>query len=211
MSQYCLPDLAYDFSALEPVISAEVMQLHYDKHHRLYVTNLNVAMEKLQKAQAQGDLSELLVTQSTLRFNAGGHLNHSLFWQNLAPSNKGGGQSPRGELMRLIASQWGSLDRLIEQMSRLSLAIQGSGWSWLAWDPSSLRLVLTTTNNHDTLDLMGVKPLLILDVWEHAYYLQYKHQRSEYIKQIWKVVNWQCAEERLSKQLSISIYKKITL
>ena len=179
-----LPDLPYDFGALEPVISAEIMQLHYTKHHQAYVTNGNLAMDKLQEAQHKGDVSAVIALQNAIKFNCGGHLNHSIFWKNLAPPSKGGGHLGNGQLKTLIDAQFGSLDGLQKTMTASTVAVQGSGWGWLGFDAANKRLVVTTTANQDPLQpTTGLVPLLGIDVWEHAYYLQYKNVRHERAKE----------------------------
>lgn len=193
---YKLPELPYDFSALEPVISAEIMQLHYSKHHNAYVTNLNIALEKYHEAESKGDLAAMIALQQAIKFNGGGHVNHSIFWTNLAPASQGGGELPTGELAQAIQSEFGSVDVLIEKMSTASVGIQGSGWGWLGLNKSLNRLVLATCSNQDPLSTLGFVPLLGIDVWEHAYYLQYKNVRPDYVKNIWKIVNWKNVEER---------------
>jgi len=196
---YKLPELPYDFSALEPIISAEIMQLHYSKHHNTYVTNLNIALEKSHEAEAKGDLAAMIGLQQAIKFNGGGHVNHSIFWTNLAPAGSGGGGAPSGELAQAIQTEFGSVDSLIEKMSAASVGIQGSGWGWLGLNKSTSRLVLATCANQDPLSTQGFIPLLGIDVWEHAYYLQYKNVRPDYVKNIWKIVNWKNVEERFQK------------
>ncbi|HEY2810945.1 MAG TPA: Fe-Mn family superoxide dismutase [Rhabdochlamydiaceae bacterium] len=195
---YKLPDLPYDFSALEPVISGEIMQLHYSKHHNGYVANLNTALEKFFNTQREGDLSSVTACLQAIKFNGGGHINHSIFWTNLAPAGKGGGEPPQGALAHEIQKEFGSLDKLIEKFSALSVAIQGSGWGWLGWDKALSRLVLASCANQDPLSTLGYIPLLGIDVWEHAYYLQYKNVRADYVKNIWKIVHWKNVEERFN-------------
>ena len=176
-----LPDLPYDFGALEPVISAEIMQIHHSKHHNAYVTNLNLSMTKLEEATAKGDtqslsfnrITAIISLQQAIKFNGGGHLNHSIFWQNLAPVGKGGGEMPAGELLNAIKSQYGSLEKLQEIMGAACVGVQGSGWGWLGFDKTTQRLAIATCGNQDPLQATtGLIPLLGIDVWEHAYYLQ---------------------------------------
>ena len=193
---YRLPDMPYDFSALEPVISAEIMQLHYSKHHNAYVTNLNAALEKYQDMDSKKDLAAMIALQQAIRFNGGGHVNHSIFWTNLAPVGKGGGEAPTGDLATAIQSDFGSVEQLIEKLSAQAVAIQGSGWGWLGFNPSTNRLAIATCANQDPLSTQGLVPLLGIDVWEHAYYLQYKNVRADYVKNIWKIVNWKNVQER---------------
>lgn len=196
---YKLPDLPYDFSALEPVISGEIMQLHYSKHHAGYVTNLNAALEKYQDAEKKEDLAAMIALQQAIKFNGGGHINHSIFWNNLAPIGKGGGEAPKGDLFQAIKQEFGSLETFIEKFSAQTVAIQGSGWGWLGYDKAKSRLMTTTCSNQDPLSTQGFIPLLGIDVWEHAYYLQYKNVRGDYVKNIWKIVNWKNVEDRYLK------------
>ena len=196
---YKLPDLPYDFNAIEPVISAEIMQLHYSKHHATYVNNLNAAIEKYHEVEAKHDIAVMIALQQSIKFNGGGHVNHSIFWTNLAPSSKGGGEHPKGELASAINKEFESIENFIDKMSAKTIAIQGSGWGWLGYCKEHHRLVIVTCSNQDPLITQGLVPLLGIDVWEHAYYLQYKNVRAEYVKNIWKVVNWKNVEERFLK------------
>ncbi|EGT30878.1 CBN-SOD-3 protein [Caenorhabditis brenneri] len=194
--KHTLPDLPYDYGDLEPVISAEIMQLHHQKHHNTYVTNLNQAEEKLQEALSKGDLKGVLAQQSALKFNGGGHLNHSIFWTNLA---KDGGE-PSKELLEMIKRDIGSLENLQKMLSEKSIAVQGSGWGWLGYCPKGKKLKLATCKDQDTLEAThGLIPLFGIDVWEHAYYLQYKSVRPDYVKAIWKIANWKNVSERFAK------------
>jgi Fe-Mn family superoxide dismutase len=200
---YQLPQLPYDFAALEPVISGKIMELHYTKHHAGYVNNLNAALEKYQAAEKEGRLGEMIALQQAIRFNGGGHVNHSIFWQNLSPVSKGGGEPPKGALLEAICATFGSLDALKEKMSQMTVAIQGSGWGWLGLEAGGKKLILTTCANQDPLSTQGLVPLLGIDVWEHAYYLQYQNVRSEYIKNIWSIVNWVDVSERFLMKKSV--------
>lgn len=198
--KYTLPDLPYDYKALEPVISGEIMQIHHQKHHNAYVTNLNAALEKYEQAEKNEDLSTMISLAPAIRFNGGGHLNHSIFWTNLAPKAQGGGEPPKGELADAINERWGSLNTFIERFNSTAGPIQGSGWCWLAFCKESKEIFITTCANQDPLEgTTGCVPLLGIDVWEHAYYLQYKNVRPEYLKAIWQVVNWTNVSERYLK------------
>src|ERR1700722_9570910 len=135
--QYKLPELPYDFNALEPVISAEIMQLHYTKHHGAYVNNLNATLEKYRDAEAKNDIAAMIALQQAIKFNGGGHVNHSIFWTNLAPVSKGGGGAPEGALAAALAKDFGSIESFIEKMSAQTTAIQGSGWGWLGYNKES--------------------------------------------------------------------------
>jgi superoxide dismutase, Fe-Mn family len=196
MKPLVLPDLGYHFNALEPFISAEIMEIHYTKHHQAYVTNFNVALEKTLDAQSKGDLSTVLSLQQALKFNGGGHINHSIFWTNLVAHSHGGGHLAQGPLHTKIIQDFGSLEQLKEKMSAMALALQGSGWVWLGYDKGMKRLVLASCSNQDPVALMGYVPLLGIDVWEHAYYLQYRNVRAEYIKNIWNIINFKNVEDR---------------
>lgn len=191
-----LPNLPYALDALEPVISKKIMELHYDKHHRAYVNNLNKALEQLEAAEKTNNLSEMIALQKAIKFNGGGDVNHSIFWTNLAPKKEGGGQPPAGPLAEEINKTFGSLQNLIDQMSAKGTALQGSGWVWLGYNKSQKRLEIETCDNQDPLSTKGLIPLLGIDVWEHAYYLQYLNVRADYLKSIWEVVNWKNVAER---------------
>lgn len=196
MAKFTLPKLPYSFNALEPVISEEIMQIHYNKHHAGYVNNLNDAETKLREAEARGDLTQQIVIDGLIKFNGGGHINHSLYWENLAPQGRGGGELGDGELKRLVDETFGSLDHLIEIMTPMCNSLQGSGWGWLGYCTVCKQLRPFTTDNHDLLITKGAMPILCIDVWEHAYYLQYKNQRAEYMKNIWSIINWNVVEQR---------------
>lgn len=199
MSTYKLPELPYDFGALEPAISGHIMEIHYTKHHNAYVTNLNTALEKYKEAEHKQDVATMIALSQAIKFNGGGHVNHSIFWHNLASKSQGGGVHPQGELLHALEKTFGSLEMFIEKFSALCVGLQGSGWGWLGFDKSLARLVITTCVNQDPLSTQGLIPLLGIDVWEHAYYLQYKNVRAEYVKNIWSVVNWKNVEERFVK------------
>eukprot|EP00188_Purpureofilum_apyrenoidigerum_P002102 Plantae.Rhodophyta-Purpureofilum_apyrenoidigerum.ctg22545.p2 GENE.Plantae.Rhodophyta-Purpureofilum_apyrenoidigerum.ctg22545~~Plantae.Rhodophyta-Purpureofilum_apyrenoidigerum.ctg22545.p2 ORF type:complete len:241 (+),score=47.40 Plantae.Rhodophyta-Purpureofilum_apyrenoidigerum.ctg22545:101-724(+) len=192
LTQAKLPELPYGYGELEPVISGDIMELHHSKHHATYVANYNKAAEQLSDALASGDVAKVVEAQSAIKFNGGGHVNHSIFWQNLAPTSKGGGDIPSsGEFVDKVKADFGSFDAMISRLNTATAAVQGSGWGWLGYDKSRSSLVLTTCANQDPLSATGIVPLLGIDVWEHAYYLQYKNARPSYLKEIWKVVNWE--------------------
>ncbi|VVA97172.1 unnamed protein product [Arabis nemorensis] len=199
---FTLPDLPYDYSALEPAISGEIMQIHHQKHHQTYVTNYNNALEQLDQAVNKGDASTVVKLQSAIKFNGGGHVNHSIFWKNLAPVNQGGGEPPKGALGSAIDTHFGSLEGLVKKMNAEGAALQGSGWVWLGLDKELKKLVVDTTANQDPLVTKGgsLVPLVGIDVWEHAYYLQYKNVRPDYLKNVWKVINWKYASEVYDKE-----------
>lgn len=193
-TKHKLPDLPYDFNALEPYISADIMKIHYEKHHATYVNNLNVAEEKLAEAQAKGDISAIISLVPALRFNGGGHINHSIFWQNLGPKTE---EAPTGDLKEAIQRDFGSFENLKNQLSTASVAVQGSGWGWLGYNKQTGRLQVATCPNQDPLEATtGLVPLFGIDVWEHAYYLQYKNVRPDYVKAVWNVANWKDISKR---------------
>lgn len=198
-NSYQLPPLPYDFGALEPAISGEIMNLHYTKHHQAYVTNLNKALEQYAEAQQKNDLATMTSLLAAIKFNGGGNINHTIFWTNLSPKDKEGGVPPEGALAQAIQQEFGSLQSLIDQLSAKSVAIQGSGWGWLGYDKSLNRLALATCDNQDPLITKGLVPLLGIDVWEHSYYLQYKNVRPDYVKALWSVINWKNVAERFEK------------
>jgi len=189
-----LPPLKYAFNALEPVIDAMTMEIHHDKHHAAYVTNLNKALESA--PELQGKPIEWILQNITqvpesirtaVRNNGGGHHNHSLFWEWIAP---GGSKKPEGRLEKELVASFGSLDSFMEKFSTAATTRFGSGWAWLVLDGGK-NLQVYSTANQDSPLMDGHKPLLGLDVWEHAYYLKYQNRRPEYIKNFWGVVNWE--------------------
>lgn len=197
--KYELPKLPYALNALVPVISEEIMNLHYNKHHQGYVNNLNQALAQYAEAQQKQDLQAMTALLAAIKFNGGGHINHSIFWTNLAPENQGGGTPPEGELATAINQAFGSLQNFIDQFSPKAVAIQGSGWCWLGYNKARNTLEIATCDNQDPLSTKGLIPLLGVDVWEHAYYLQYKNVRPDYVKAIWKIINWKNVAERYQK------------
>ncbi|CAN9508082.1 unnamed protein product [Ophioblennius macclurei] len=192
---HTLPDLSYDYGALEPHICAEIMWLHHSKHHSSYVKNLKIIEEKYEEALAKNDVTAQIALQPALKFNAGGHINHSIFWTNLCPN---GGGEPEGELMKAITRDFGSFQNMKDKMSAATVAVQGSGWGWLGYDKESEKLQISVCANQDPLQgTAGLIPLLGIDVWEHAYYLQYRNVRRDYIQAIWNIINWKNVSERL--------------
>jgi Fe-Mn family superoxide dismutase len=170
------------------------MKLHHTKHHNTYVTNLNGALEKLDAALGSGDVSGIIALQGALKFNGGGHLNHTLFWENLSPSKT----SPSGTLETAIRECFGDFEKMKAEMTAKTVAVQGSGWGWLGYNPSTGRLEIATCANQDPLQATtGLVPLMGIDVWEHAYYVDYRNVRPDYVKAIWDVINWDTVGKRL--------------
>ncbi|BBM97262.1 superoxide dismutase, Fe-Mn family [Marchantia polymorpha subsp. ruderalis] len=198
---YTLPDLPYGYGELEPAISGDIMQLHHSKHHQAYITGFNQALEKLDAAHSSRDPQTIVQLQAALKFNGGGHVNHSIFWKNLAPIKEGGGVPPEGSLASAIEAEFGSLEILKAKMVAGGVGVQGSGWVWLGLNKDLKKLVVETTANQDPLVTKGLIPLLGIDVWEHAYYLQYKNVRPDYLKNIWKVVNWKDVSSRYEENV----------
>lgn len=198
--KFSLPELPYNASALEPVISGAIMALHHGKHHAAYVANLNAALEQYADAESKKDLAKMLALQPAIHFNAGGHINHDIFWTNLAAEKDC--RPPEGALKAAIEARWGSLDKLVAEFNAATAGVQGSGWGWLGYDVGTGGLAIATAANQDPLSKASggkLVPLLGVDVWEHAYYLQYRNARPDYLKAIWRVVNWANVEERYAK------------
>ncbi|CAM6084666.1 unnamed protein product [Calypogeia fissa] len=198
---FTLPELPYDYGALEPAISGEIMKLHHSKHHQAYITGFNQALEKLEEAKSSRNPAAIVQLQAALKFNGGGHVNHSIFWKNLAPTSEGGGEPPEGALAAAIDAEVGGLQALIAKMTAGGAGVQGSGWVWLGLNKDLKKLVVDSTANQDPLVTKGLIPLLGIDVWEHAYYLQYKNVRPDYLKNIWKVVNWKDVSSRYEENV----------
>ncbi len=187
MAEYSLPPLTYDYSALEPSISGAIMELHHDKHHQAYVTGANTALVQLQEARDDDNFGCINKLQKDLAFNLAGHVNHTIFWTNLSP---GGGDKPTGELASAIDESFGSFDRFRAHFTAAALGIQGSGWSILAWDPLGQKLIIEQLYDHQSNHATASVPLLLLDMWEHAFYLDYKNVKADYVGAFWKIVNW---------------------
>ncbi len=189
---YKLPELTYDYSALEPHISARIMELHHSKHHQAYVTGANAALEAMAEARANNNFGTLPKLQKDLAFNLGGHVNHSIFWQNLSPE----GGEVSGNLSAAIDEFFGSFDGFKNHFSAAAVGIQGSGWAYLAWDALGNRLVIGQLYDQQGNIAMGNIPLLMLDMWEHAFYLDYQNVKADYVKAFWNIVNWADVAQR---------------
>lgn len=192
---YTLPALPYDPAALEPHLSARILELHHDKHHHAYVDGANTTLDKLADARAKGDYASLVGLQKTLSFNVAGHVLHSIYWTNMSPD---GGDKPTGELAAAIDEHFGGFDAFKKQMTAATVSVQGSGWSALVWEPLGQRLVVEQIEDHHNHSIEGVRPLLVIDAWEHAYYLQYENRRADYVEAIWNVVNWNDVQQRFA-------------
>ena len=202
MATYTLPELRYDYSALEPHISARIMELHHDKHHAAYVKGANAALDRLAEARAKGRFEDIGALEKALAFHLSGHVLHSAFWQNMAP--KAGGR-PHGELASAITEEFGSFDVLRKQMNAVAGTIMGSGWAALVWEPLGKKLLVTQIYDHQSNLAQAGTPLLVLDAWEHAFYLQYENRKEEYFEAIWNVWNWADVAERFQAARQISV------
>ncbi|GLX00922.1 superoxide dismutase [Microtetraspora sp. NBRC 16547] len=187
MGQYTLPDLPYDYAALEPAITGEILELHHSKHHAAYVKGANDTLDRLAEARDKDEFGSLVGLEKTYAFNLSGHVLHSIFWQNLSPD---GGDRPEGELAAAIDEHFGSFEALAKQLSTATSTVQGSGWGVLAWEPLGRRLIVEQVYDHHGNIGMNTTPLLVFDAWEHAYYLQYRNVRPDYVQKLWSLVNW---------------------
>ena len=187
MSKYVLPDLSYDYGALEPNISGKIMELHHDKHHLAYVNGANLALEALEEAREKNDLTWVNKLQKDLAFNLAGHVNHTVFWRNMSPE---GGDKPVGELAAAIDEFFGSFDGFRAHFTAAALGIQGSGWAILAWDILGEKLIIEQLYDHQGNLAAGSIPLLMLDMWEHAFYLDYQNVKGDYVKAFWNIISW---------------------
>ncbi|MGH3902623.1 MAG: superoxide dismutase [Pseudonocardiaceae bacterium] len=202
MADYTLPDLPYDYGALEPYISGEIMELHHSKHHANYVKGANSALEQMAEARASDQMGTANQLAKNLAFNLGGHVNHSVFWPNMSPD---GGDRPDGELAAAIDEHFGSFDGFRAQFTANALGVQGSGWSILAWDSLGRRLVLEQVYDHQGNLAPGSLPLLLLDMWEHAFYLQYRNVKTDFVEAWWNVVNWADVTRRFHSARPITL------
>lgn len=205
MTRYVLPDLEYDFGALEPHISGRIMELHHGKHHRAYVDGANKTLEQLQEARQKGNFDTVGALERTLAFNVSGHVLHSLFWRNLAP--KAGGK-PTGELAQAIDRHFGSFDAFKQQLSKTAATIMGSGWAALMWDTLSAQLVIAQIHDHQSSTIQGAVPLLVLDAWEHAYYLQYQNEKAKFFDAVWNLWNWSDVAARFNDARRFGLHVK---
>ncbi|WP_226352721.1 MULTISPECIES: superoxide dismutase [unclassified Pseudonocardia] len=195
MADYTLPDLPYDYSALAPHIAPEIMELHHSKHHNTYVQGLNTTLDKLAEARDRNDFGAIVGLEKTLAFNLGGHVNHSAFWNNLSPD---GGDKPTGDLAAAIDEDFGSFDGFQAHFTAAATTIQGSGWAILGYDQLGGRLLIHQLYDQQSQLPAGQTPIVLLDMWEHAFYLQYKNVKPDYVKAWWNVVNWADAAERFA-------------
>ena len=202
MPQYVLPDLRYDYGALEPHISGKIMELHHDKHHAGYVKGANTAIEKLDEAREKEDFTRVAAMEKALAFNLSGHVLHSLFWQNLTPKAN---DRPGGALAERIKNDFGSFEKLKNQMNEVAGTIMGSGWAALVWEPLAGRLLTTQIYDHQSNMAQGGIPLMVIDAWEHAFYLQYQNRKTEFFDAIWNCWNWKDVAERFDAARQVNV------
>lgn len=194
MSVYSLPDLPYDYSALEPHISGQILELHHGKHHAAYVKNANEVLDRLAEAREKMDFTRLAALERALAFNLSGHILHSILWQNMTP--KGGGTPQPGQFADAVEKDFGGFDSFRKQITEVASTIMGSGWAALVWEPIGKRLLITQIYDHQSNFAQGGVPLLVMDAWEHAYYLQYQNRKTEFFEAAWKLWNWRDIEAR---------------
>lgn len=195
MATYSLPDLPYDYGALAPAISGEILELHHDKHHAAYVKGANDTLDALAEARDKNVMTGIVGLEKTLAFNVSGHVLHTMFWDNLSPD---GGDRPDGDLSSAIDEYFGSFDAFKAQLTSATTLVQGSGWGVLAWEPLGQQLIVTQVYDHHGNVGIGSTPILVFDAWEHAYYLQYKNVRPDYVTKLWDIVNWNDVSARFA-------------
>ncbi len=196
MTVYTLPELPYAYDALEPHLSAETLKLHHDKHHATYVKSANEALEKMSQARAKGEFATINQLQKDLAFNLSGHFLHSLFWQNMSPD---GGGKPSGDLARAIGETFGGYAGFSSQFEAAAAKLQGSGWVSLAWEPLGKQLMVEQVLDHQENVGNGTLPILVMDMWEHSYYLQYQNRKADWVTAFWELVNWEDVAQRYAK------------
>ncbi|MEU4089297.1 superoxide dismutase [Streptomyces aureus] len=202
MGAYVLPDLPYDYAALEPAITGEILELHHARHHAAYVKGANDTLEQLAELRDREEITpaSLVGLEKTFAFNLSGHVLHSIFWQNLSPD---GGDRPDGALADAIDEHLGGFERFKKQLTVATAGVQGSGWGVLAWEPLGRRLIVEQVYDHHGNVGLGSTPLLVFDAWEHAYYLQYKNVRPDYVAKLWDLVDWADVTARFTEAAGV--------
>ncbi|UCD21708.1 MAG: superoxide dismutase [Chloroflexota bacterium] len=195
---YALPQLPYQYGELQPYISQEQLTLHHQKHHQAYVNSANAILERLDKARKEGADFDVKATLKELSFHIGGHLLHSLFWPNMAPSGKGGG-NPTGALGAALEKEFGSFERFKKEFSLAATSVEGSGWAALSFCRQTNRPIIMQIEKHNTNVYPMFAILMVIDVWEHAYYLDYRNERAKFVDAFWNIVNWDEASKRLER------------
>ncbi|MFI9569521.1 superoxide dismutase [Streptomyces rishiriensis] len=202
MGTYALPDMPYDYAALEPAITGQILELHHAKHHAAYVKGANDTLEQIAEIRDKDQITptSLVGLEKTFAFNLSGHVLHSIFWQNLSPD---GGDRPDGALADAIDEHLGGFEAFKKQLTVATASVQGSGWGVLAWEPLGKRLIVEQVYDHHGNVGQGSTPLLVFDAWEHAYYLQYKNVRPDYVTKLWDLVNWDDVTARYTAATSV--------
>jgi Fe-Mn family superoxide dismutase len=195
---YALPQLPYGYDELQPHISQEQLTLHHQKHHQAYVNSANAILERLDKARKEGTDFDVKATLKELSFHIGGHLLHSLFWTNIAPPGKGGGK-PKGTLSTVLEKEFGSFERFKKEFSMAATSVEGSGWAALSFCRQTNRPIIMQIEKHNTNVYPMFTILMVIDVWEHAYYLDYKNERAKFVDSFWNIVNWDEVNKRLGR------------
>lgn len=190
---YELPDLPYEYDALEPHIDQRIMELHHDGHHQSYVDSANDARERLEEMRSEGDYDDVKAVKRQLSFNLSGHVNHTIFWENMSPD---GGGEPGGAVADAIEESFDSFETFTEEFSEAAEAVEAVGWAMLFYDPLAEDLIIGQMESQHLLAHQNTTPILALDVWEHAYYLQYENDRGAYVEEWWNVVDWDDVEDR---------------
>ena len=194
---YSLPDLPYGYRDLKPYVSEVQLTVHHQKHHAAYVKGANAIFEKLERARKEGTDLDMKATLKELSFHIGGHILHSLFWKNLASANKEGGGEPQGKLAEIIDDKFGSFERFKKEFTQTTISIEGSGWSALVSDKRTQKLLIMQIEKHNLNIYPGFEILMVLDFWEHAYYIDYKNEKAKFVEAFWNIVDW----EEISKRL----------
>ena len=195
---YSLPKLPYDYGALAPFISQEQLRLHYEKHHQAYINGANAIFERLDKARREDKDLDMKATLKELSFHTGGFKLHNLFWENLAPAGNGGGGLPKGELAKAINGEFSTFDRFKKEFAQAATSAEGSGWAVLTFCKKTERPLIVQIEKHNVNLTPGFDILLALDVWEHAYYLDYRNDRAKFVEGFWNIVNWDAAGKRFA-------------
>ncbi len=196
---YILPELAYNYNALEPYVSEELLKIHHDKHHAAYVNGANAILEKMDKARKDNSDFDAKATFKELSFHIGGHMLHSLFWKNLATISNNGGGNPSDTIAKIINEEYGSFDRFKKIFSQTAISVEGSGWAALTFCTHTNRPIIMQIEKHNINIYPTLKILMVLDVWEHAYYLDYKNDRAKFVEAFWNIVNWSEINKRLEQ------------
>jgi Fe-Mn family superoxide dismutase len=199
---YELPDLPYGYDALEPQVTRELLELHHSAHHAAYVKGANDTLDKLAEARREKRFEHIGQLEKNLAFNVSGHVLHSLLWKNLAPN---GGSAPDRDLRAALERDFGGLEACKEQITAAAASVQGSGWGALSWEPAGRHLVVEQVYDHQGNTGNATLPILVIDMWEHAYYLQYRNKKAEWIKAFWQRVNWTDVAERFAKVIRTDI------